>query len=83
MASFGRLPTSDGETYIGTSHRKVRNSVCPGHHPVTTRHTTGIASPLCVDRLPSHISKMVVSTVKFGGPLVSSGSSTGPGTPVW
>ena len=33
-----------------------------------TRHTTGIASPLCLDRLPSHISKMAVSTVSGGGP---------------
>ena len=30
-------------------------------------HDTGIASPRCVDRLPSHISKMVVSTVSGGG----------------
>ena len=32
------------------------------------RHNTGIASPVCFDRLPSHISKMVVSTVNRGGP---------------
>ena len=31
------------------------------------RHTTGIERPRCVDRLPSHISKMVVSTVYDGG----------------
>ena len=30
------------------------------------RHTTGIASPRCFDRLPSHISKIVVSTVCGG-----------------
>ena len=35
---------------------------------VTTRHTTGIASPRCADRLPSAISKMAVSTVSGGGP---------------
>ena len=31
------------------------------------RHTTGIERPRCVDRLPSHISKTVVSTVRGGG----------------
>ena len=36
--------------------------------PSPTRHTTGIERPRCVDRLPSHISKMVVSTVRGGGP---------------
>ena len=30
------------------------------------RHTTGIERPRCVDRLPSHISKTVVSTVRGG-----------------
>ena len=30
------------------------------------RHTTGIASPWWVDRLPSHISKMAESTVSGG-----------------
>ena len=35
--------------------------------PPPTRHTTGIERPRCVDRLPSHISKMVVSTVCGGG----------------
>ncbi len=34
---------------------------------VPTRHTTGIASPWCADRLPSDISKMAVSTVSGGG----------------
>ena len=34
---------------------------------VSTRHTTGIASPWCADRLPSDISKMAVSTVSGGG----------------
>ena len=38
------------------------------HSSVPTRHTTGIERPRCVDRLPSHISKMVVSTVSGGGP---------------
>ena len=33
-----------------------------------TRHTTGIERPWCVESLPSHISKMVVSTVNRGGP---------------
>ena len=36
--------------------------------PPPTRHTTGIERPRCVDRLPSHISKMVVPTVCGGGP---------------
>ena len=31
-------------------------------------HNTGIERPGCDDRLPSHISKMVVSTVHGGGP---------------
>ena len=36
-------------------------------YPTAALHETGIASPRCVDRLPSHISKMVVSTVHGGG----------------
>ena len=36
--------------------------------PANTRHTTGIERPWCVESLPSHISKMVVSTVSGGGP---------------
>ena len=32
------------------------------------RHTTGTERPWCFERLPSHISKMVVSTVSSGGP---------------
>ena len=36
--------------------------------PAHTRHTTGIERPWCVESLPSHISKMVVSTVSGGGP---------------
>ena len=31
-------------------------------------HDTGIASVRCVERLPSHNSNMVVSTVSGGGP---------------
>ena len=45
--------------------RELRFSTCPFSGP--NRHRTGIASPLCFDRLPSHISKMVVSTVNLGG----------------
>ena len=49
------------------------------------RHITnaGIERPRCVDRLPSHISKMVVSTLRGGGPtrtefeLVSQSSLAG------
>ena len=37
-------------------------------YPTAALHETGIASPRCVDRLPSHISNMVVSTVHGGGP---------------
>ena len=33
-----------------------------------THHTTGIGRPWCVERLPSHISKSVESTVRAGGP---------------
>ena len=33
-----------------------------------TRHTTGIKSPRCADRLPSHIPKIAESTVSGGGP---------------
>ena len=40
-------------------------SICSFGGP--TRHTTGIERPLWVDRLPSHISKTVVSTVSGGG----------------
>ena len=46
------------------ARRSLRSSV-------PTRHTTGIERPRCVDRLPSHISKMVVSTVRGGGPNLS------------
>ena len=42
------------------TRRSLRSSV-------PTRHTTGIERPRCVDRLPSHISKIVVSTVIVGG----------------
>ena len=37
-------------------------------HSALLRHTTGMASPWCADRLPSDISKMAVSTVSGGGP---------------
>ena len=57
-------------------HRGVKDHTSPNH--IAKRkflpslrsdiHDTGIASPRCVDRLPSHISKMVVSTVSGGGP---------------
>ena len=65
QATFGRLP-----------HPAIRVSV---YYPVTThecpcvlaRHTTGIASPWCADRLPSDISKMSVSTVSAGGPILT------------
>ena len=43
------------------ARRSLRSSV-------PTRHTTGIERPRCVDRLPSHNSKTVVSTVRDGGP---------------
>ena len=58
-------------------HRGVKDHTSPNH--IAKRkflpslrsdiHDTGIASPRCVDRLPSHISKMVVSTVSGGGPF--------------
>ena len=46
--------------------RLRRFSTCQFGGPY--RHNTGIASSVCFDRLPSHISKMVVSTVNRGGP---------------
>ena len=36
-----------------------------------TLHNTEIARPRWVDRLPNHISKMVVSTVRVGGPILT------------
>ena len=61
QATSGRLPhlPSLSAYYPVTTHQRL----C-----VPTRHTTGIERPWCVDRLPSHISKMVVSTVCVGGP---------------
>ena len=50
------------------ARRSLRSSV-------PTRHTTGIERPRWVDRLPSHISKMVVSTVSGGGPDLTAGST--------
>ena len=44
------------ESETPMARRSLRSSV-------PTRHTTGIERPRCVDRLPSHISKTVVSTV--------------------
>ena len=40
----------------------------PLHSSAPTLHNTEIARPRWVDRLPNHISKMVVSTVRVGGP---------------
>ena len=64
QATSGRLPhlPSVSAYYPVTTHQRP----C-----VPTRHTTGIERPWCVDRLPSHISKMVVSTVCVGGPIGS------------
>ena len=45
----------------GVLRRSLRSSVCK-------RYTAGIERPWCVDKLPSHISKTVVSTVGVGGP---------------
>ena len=61
QATSGRLPhlPSVSAYYPVTTHQRP----C-----VPTRHTTGIERPWCVDMLPSHISKMVVSTVCVGGP---------------
>ena len=49
------------ESRFPVARRSLRSSV-------PTRHTTGIESPWCADRLPSHNSKTVVSTVSGGGP---------------
>ena len=48
-----------------SAYYPVTTHECPC---VPTRHTTGIERPWCVERLPSHISKMAVSTVSAGGP---------------
>ena len=40
-----------------------------------TLHNTEIARPRWVDRLPNHISKMVVSTVRVGGPSLTVSSN--------
>ena len=53
-------PVSYGPTLSG------RFSNCQLGGP--NRHNTGIASPVCFDRLPNHISYMVVSTIYVGGP---------------
>ena len=68
QATSGRLPylPSVSAYYPVTTHQRP----C-----VPTRHTTGIERPWCVDRLPSHISKMVVSTVCVGGPDLTAGST--------
>ena len=43
-----------------------------------TLHNTEIARPRWVDRLPNHISKMVVSTVRVGGPIPTPMVEEGP-----
>ena len=49
--------------------RSAGLTLLPPHY--LARHTTGIEIPWCVERLPSHISKMVVSTVWVGGPILT------------
>ena len=44
-------------------------------HSAPIRHTTGIERPRCIERLPVHISKMVVSTVCAGGPSLTVSSN--------
>ena len=51
--------------------RRPRGAVLRPSGP--TRHTTGIERPSCVERLPNHISKIVVSTVSAGGPKLTVG----------
>ena len=65
-------PSSRPASDTGCQRGRSRESEAPMarrslRSSVPTHHTTGIERPRCVDRLPSHISKMVVSTVCGGG----------------
>ena len=53
----------DGAAYRPGNSQHGAPTVPPPH----THHTTGIERPWCVESLPSHISKTVVSTVSGGG----------------
>ena len=64
LRRFPVFPVYGSGDYPVTSHQRP----C-----VPTRHATGIERPWCVDRLPSHISKMVISTVCVGGPKLTVG----------
>ena len=57
-------PTLSGSNATVGAHLNGPNPTDHEH----LRYKTGIASPVCIDRLPSHISKKVVSTVSRGGP---------------
>ena len=52
-------------------HRTVAVELAGRQVCAPMRHTTGIERPWCFERLPSHISKTVVSTVGVGGPSVA------------
>ena len=71
----GDVPSPDrvgsGLGYISKTNLKVKAITYVQGTIKTLRsdhHTTGIERPRCVDRLPSHFSKMVESTVSGGGP---------------
>ena len=54
-----------GGCAVGRGSMMCLRSSAPPHH------NAGIERPRCVDRLPNHISKMVVSTVCGGGPKLT------------
>ena len=69
-------PSSRPASDTGCQRGRSRESEAPMakrslRSSVPTHHTTGIERPRCVDRLPSHISKTVVSTVRGGGPILT------------
>ena len=63
-----RTPRKDRCAKDHRSPSQISMRAPPPIPPPSRCHTTGIERPWCVERLPSHISKMVVSTVCVGGP---------------
>ena len=70
--AFGGLTVPQPHLEDGAACRPAKSQHgAPSVPPAHTRHTTGIERPWCVESLPSHISKMVVSTVSGGGPKLT------------
>ena len=82
ISSLRRKIGDDAETPPTSSPNFALATGCPGgrsgrrrnrrprrssRSSIPMRHTTGMASIRCADRLPSHISKMAVSTVNVVG----------------